>query len=136
MMQAAEELIPLETLDDDEALPGLSEILIDERPVSLDYFDNEDLRRLIAEVLKTLSPREEKIVQMRFGIRDGSEHTLEEIGQRFSLTRERIRQIEVKALRKLRHPSRSRRLRLFLPCVETPDDEGERNNSEEPDDPE
>jgi len=136
MMQAAEEPIPLETLDDDEALPGLSELLIDERPVSLDYFDNEDLRRLIAEALKTLSPREAKIVQMRFGVQDGSEHTLEEIGQRFSLTRERIRQIEVKALRKLRHPSRSRRLRLFLPCVERPDDEGERNKSEEPDDPE
>ena len=60
-----------------------------------------------AEVLKTLSPREEKIIKMRFGLQDGSEHTLEEVGQHFAVTRERIRQIEAKALRKLRHPSRS-----------------------------
>ena len=63
---------------------------------------------------KTLSPREEKIVKMRFGLQDGSEHTLEEVGQHFAVTRERIRQIEAKALRKLRHPSRSHRLRNFL----------------------
>ena len=65
-------------------------------------------------VLKTLTPREEKIIKMRFGVGDGSEHTLEEVGQNFAVTRERIRQIEAKALRKLRHPSRSRKLRAFL----------------------
>ncbi len=75
---------------------------------------NLNLREQTAEVLKTLSPREEKIVKMRFGLQDGSEHTLEEVGQHFAVTRERIRQIEAKALRKLRHPSRSHRLRAFL----------------------
>jgi RNA polymerase primary sigma factor len=65
-------------------------------------------------VLKSLSPREEKIIRMRFGLEDGSEHTLEEVGQNFAVTRERIRQIEAKALRKLRHPSRSHRLKTFL----------------------
>ena len=61
-----------------------------------------------------MSPREEKIIKMRFGLQDGSEHTLEEVGQQFAVTRERIRQIEAKALRKLRHPSRSEKLRSFL----------------------
>ena len=65
-------------------------------------------------MLKTLTPREEKVIKMRFGVGDGSEHTLEEVGQSFAVTRERIRQIEAKALRKLRHPSRSRKLRAFL----------------------
>ena len=67
-----------------------------------------------SSVLKTLTPREEKVIKMRFGLDDGSEHTLEEVGQSFAVTRERIRQIEAKALRKLRHPSRSRKLRAFL----------------------
>ena len=75
---------------------------------------NLNLREQTAEVLKTLSPREEKIIKMRFGLQDGSEHTLEEVGQHFAVTRERIRQIEAKALRKLRHPSRSRKLKAFL----------------------
>jgi RNA polymerase primary sigma factor len=65
-------------------------------------------------VLHTLSPREEKVVKMRFGLEDGSEHTLEEVGRSFAVTRERIRQIEAKALRKLRHPARSRKLKAFL----------------------
>ena len=65
-------------------------------------------------MLKTLSPREEEVLKMRFGIGDGSEHTLEEVGKKFAVTRERIRQIESKALRKLRHPSRSRMLEAFL----------------------
>jgi RNA polymerase primary sigma factor len=65
-------------------------------------------------VLKSLTPREEKVIKMRFGVVDGSEHTLEEVGQNFAVTRERIRQIEAKALRKLRHPSRSRKLKAFL----------------------
>jgi RNA polymerase primary sigma factor len=65
-------------------------------------------------VLGTLTPREEKIIKMRFGLEDGSEHTLEEVGQSFALTRERIRQIEARALRKLRHPSRCGQLKSFL----------------------
>jgi RNA polymerase primary sigma factor len=68
----------------------------------------------MASMLKTLNPREEKIIRMCFGLEDGSEHTLEEVGHTFAVTRERIRQIEAKALRKLRHPSRSRKLRTFF----------------------
>ena len=68
----------------------------------------------VQKVLKTLSPREEEVLKMRFGIADGFEHTLEEVGKKFAVTRERIRQIESKALRKLRHPSRSPQLEAFL----------------------
>ena len=75
---------------------------------------NVSLKEQTAHVLHTLTPREEKIMKMRFGLEDGSEHTLEEVGLEFAVTRERIRQIEAKALRKLRHPSRSRKLRSFL----------------------
>ena len=75
---------------------------------------NLNLREQTESVLKSLTPREEKVIKMRFGVGDGSEHTLEEVGQSFAVTRERIRQIEAKALRKLRHPSRSRKLRAFL----------------------
>ena len=73
-----------------------------------------NLQEQTAQVLRTLNPREEKIIRMRFGLEDGSEHTLEEVGQSFQVTRERIRQIEAKALRKLRHPTRSRKLRAFM----------------------
>jgi RNA polymerase primary sigma factor len=73
-----------------------------------------NMQEQMANVLKTLTPREEKIIRMRFGMEDGSEHTLEEVGQTFSVTRERIRQIEAKALRKLRHPSRSSKFRVFV----------------------
>jgi RNA polymerase primary sigma factor len=73
---------------------------------------------MTAEVLNTLTPREERIIKMRFGLEDGTEHTLEQVGQAFGVTRERIRQIEAKALRKLRHPSRNRRLRAFLDRTE------------------
>jgi RNA polymerase primary sigma factor len=73
-----------------------------------------DLKEQTESMLKTLTPREERIIKMRFGLDDGSEHTLEEVGQSFAVTRERIRQIEAKALRKLRHPSRSSKLRVFL----------------------
>jgi RNA polymerase primary sigma factor len=69
------------------------------------------------QVLGTLTPREEKVIKLRFGLEDGSKHTLEEIGQSFAVTRERIRQIEAKALRKLRHPSRLRKLRAFMDGV-------------------
>jgi len=73
-----------------------------------------NLKEQMASMLRTLTPREERIIKMRFGLDDGSEHTLEEVGQVFEVTRERIRQIEAKALRKLRHPSRSRRFRIFV----------------------
>jgi RNA polymerase primary sigma factor len=72
-----------------------------------------NLREQIEEALKSLTEREGKVLKMRFGLGDGNEHTLEEVGQQFKVTRERIRQIEAKALRKLKHPSRSRKLRSF-----------------------
>ena len=75
---------------------------------------NAKLQEQTAHVLHTLSAREEKVAKMRFGLEDGSEHTLEEVGRSFAVTRERIRQIETKALRKLRQPSRSRKLKAFL----------------------
>ncbi|MCL4379979.1 sigma-70 family RNA polymerase sigma factor, partial [Candidatus Dependentiae bacterium] len=75
---------------------------------------SNDLKERVREVLKTLTPREEKVLKMRFGIDVASEHTLEEVGKDFSVTRERIRQIEVKALRKLRHPSRAKKLESFF----------------------
>src|ERR1039458_3591441 len=78
---------------------------------------NVNLKDQTGQVLRTLTPREEKVIKMRFGLEDGSEHTLEEVGQSFAVTRERIRQIEAKALRKLRHPSRSRKLRAFMDGV-------------------
>ena len=93
----------------------LGDFIVDKRQASpSEAVINLNLREQTAEVLKSLSPREEKIIKMRFGLQDGSEHTLEEVGQHFMVTRERIRQIEAKALRKLRHPSRSHRLRAFL----------------------
>ena len=75
---------------------------------------NVNLKEMTEQVLNTLTPREEAVIKMRFGLEDGTEHTLEEVGQNFSVTRERIRQIQAKALGKLRHPSRSRRVRAFL----------------------
>jgi RNA polymerase sigma factor (sigma-70 family) len=78
---------------------------------------NVNLEDQAGQVLRTLTPREENVIKMRFGLEDGSEHTLEEVGQSFAVTRERIRQIEAKALRKLRHPSRSRKLRAFMDGV-------------------
>jgi RNA polymerase primary sigma factor len=75
---------------------------------------NLNLKEEMASMLRTLTPREERIIKMRFGLDDGTEHTLEEVGQTFAVTRERIRQIEAKVLGKLRHPSRSSRFRIFL----------------------
>jgi len=75
---------------------------------------NIDLAEQVKKVLGTLTPREERVLRMRFGVGEKSDHTLEEVGQDFEVTRERIRQIEAKALRKLRHPSRSKRLRTFI----------------------
>ena len=77
-------------------------------------FIRRQLKEQLADVLKTLTPREEKVLRLRFGLEDGRPRTLEEVGKEFNVTRERIRQIEAKALRKLRHPSRSKKLRDFL----------------------
>ena len=115
VLRIAQEPISLETPVGEEEESHLGDFIIDHRVVSpSEAVINLNLREQTAEVLKTLSPREEKIIKMRFGLMDGSEHTLEEVGQHFAVTRERIRQIEAKALRKLRHPSRSHRLRAFL----------------------
>lgn len=115
VLRIAQEPISLQTPVGEEEESNLGDFLVDSRMVSpSEAVINLNLREQTAEVLKTLSPREEAIVRMRFGLRDGSEHTLEEVGQNFAVTRERIRQIEAKALRKLRHPSRSHRLRNFL----------------------
>jgi RNA polymerase primary sigma factor len=115
VLRIAQEPISLETPVGEEDESHLGDFIIDKHVVSpSEAVINLNLREQTAEVLKTLSPREEKIIKMRFGLMDGSEHTLEEVGQQFAVTRERIRQIEAKALRKLRHPSRSHRLKAFL----------------------
>jgi len=107
--------ISLETPIGEEGDSHLSDLIEDRAVLSpAEAIINVDLKEQTAHVLRTLTPREEKIVKMRFGLEDGSEHTLEEVGRSFAVTRERIRQIEAKALRKLRHPSRSRKLMPFL----------------------
>src|SRR5262245_39170440 len=115
VFKIAQEPISLETPIGEEEESHLGDFIVDQNGISpSDAVINLNLREQTAQVLKTLTPREEKIIKMRFGLEDGSEHTLEEVGQNFAVTRERIRQIEAKALRKLRHPSRSHRLRAFL----------------------
>jgi RNA polymerase primary sigma factor len=115
VLKIAQEPISLETPIGEEEDSHLGDFIEDRGVLSpLECSIRENLRDSTERVLKTLSPREEKVLKMRFGIDDGSERTLEEVGQSFAVTRERIRQIESKALRKLRHPSRSRRLRAFL----------------------
>jgi RNA polymerase primary sigma factor len=115
VMRVAQEPISLETPVGEEDESHLGDFIVDQATLSpSEQVINLNLHEQTAEVLKTLSPREEKIIRLRFGLEDGSEHTLEEVGQNFSVTRERIRQIEAKALRKLRHPSRSYRLKTFL----------------------
>jgi RNA polymerase primary sigma factor len=115
VLRVAQEPISLETPIGEEDESHLGDFIVDQAGISpSDAVINLNLREQTAQVLKTLTPREEKIIKMRFGLEDGSEHTLEEVGQNFAVTRERIRQIEAKALRKLRHPSRSHRLRAFL----------------------
>jgi RNA polymerase primary sigma factor len=107
--------ISLETPIGEEGDSHLGDLIEDKTKVSpADAAINGNLKERTENVLRTLSPREEKIIRMRFGMDDGSEHTLEEVGQSFDVTRERIRQIEAKALRKLRHPSRSGKLRSLL----------------------
>jgi RNA polymerase primary sigma factor len=115
VLRIAQEPISLETPIGEEDESHLGDFIVDRSGISpSEAVINLNLREQTAQVLKTLTPREEKIIKMRFGLEDGSEHTLEEVGQNFAVTRERIRQIEAKALRKLRHPSRSHRLRTFL----------------------
>jgi len=115
VMRIAQEPVSLETPVGEEDESHLGDFIVDQAHVSpSEHMVNLNLNEQTAEVLKSLSPREEKIIRMRFGLDDGSEHTLEEVGQNFQVTRERIRQIEAKALRKLRHPSRSLRLKTFL----------------------
>ena len=115
ILKIAQEPISLETPIGEEEDSHLGDFIEDKAVVSpADAVINLNLKEQTSSVLKTLTPREEKVIKMRFGLDDGSEHTLEEVGQSFAVTRERIRQIEAKALRKLRHPSRSRKLRAFL----------------------
>jgi RNA polymerase primary sigma factor len=115
VLKIAQEPISLETPIGEEEDSHLGDFIEDRNVISpSDAVINLNLREQTESVLKSLTPREEKVIKMRFGVGDGSEHTLEEVGQSFAVTRERIRQIEAKALRKLRHPSRSRKLRAFL----------------------
>jgi len=114
VMKIAQEPISLETPIGEEEDSHLGDFIEDRAVISpAEAVININLKEQTEAVLKTLTPREEKVIKMRFGLDDGSEHTLEEVGQSFAVTRERIRQIEAKALRKLRHPSRSRKLRAF-----------------------
>ena len=115
ILKIAQEPISLETPIGEEEDSHLGDFIEDQGVVSpAEAVININLKDQTAAVLQTLTAREEQVIRMRFGIGDGSEHTLEEVGQRFSVTRERIRQIEAKALRKLRHPSRTRKLKTFL----------------------
>ena len=115
ILKIAQEPISLETPIGEEEDSHLGDFIEDKAVVSpSDAVINLNLKEQTSSVLKTLTPREEKVIKMRFGLDDGSDHTLEEVGKQFDVTRERIRQIEAKALRKLRHPSRSRKLRAFL----------------------
>jgi RNA polymerase primary sigma factor len=111
----AQQPISLETPIGEEEDSRLGDFIEDKAAVSpSDAAINLNLKEQTASMLKMLTPREERIIKMRFGLEDGSEHTLEEVGQSFAVTRERIRQIEAKALCKLRQPSHSGKLHIFL----------------------
>jgi RNA polymerase primary sigma factor len=115
ILKTAQEPVSLETPVGEEDDSHLGDFIQDDeatRPSEAASYTM--LREQLEEVLSTLSPREEQVLRMRFGLDDGNIHTLEEVGKAFDVTRERIRQIESKALRKLRHPSRSKKLRDFL----------------------
>ena len=115
VLKIAQEPISLETPIGEEEDSHLGDFIEDKNVVSpAEAVINLNLKEQTDSVLKSLTPREEQVIKMRFGVGDGSEHTLEEVGQNFAVTRERIRQIEAKALRKLRHPSRSKKLKAFL----------------------
>jgi RNA polymerase primary sigma factor len=118
VLKIAQEPISLETPIGEEEDSHLGDFIEDRMAVSpADAVISVNLKEYTSQVLRTLTPREERVIKMRFGLEDGSEHTLEEVGQSFQVTRERIRQIEAKALRKLRHPSRSRKLKAFVDGV-------------------
>jgi len=115
IMKIAQEPISLETPIGEEEDSHLGDFIEDRGVISpIDHVIVSNLKEQTQKVLRTLTPREEQVLKMRFGVGDGAEHTLEEVGRSFNVTRERIRQIESKALRKLRHPSRSKKLRPFL----------------------
>ncbi len=115
VLKIAKEPISLETPIGEEEDSHLGDFIEDKGVVSpLEAVIGLNLERQTEEVLKTLTPREERVLRLRFGIGDGCDHTLEEVGQQFDVTRERIRQIEAKALRKLRHPTRSKKLKSFV----------------------
>ena len=115
VLKIGQQPVSLETPVGQEEDSHLGDFVEDRGAVSpADAVININLKEMTEQVLNTLTPREERIIKMRFGLEDGTEHTLEEVGQNFGVTRERIRQIEAKALRKLRHPSRNRRLRAFV----------------------
>ena len=115
IMRVAQEPVSLETPIGEEEDSHLGDFIPDdEAPAPADAASHTLLREQLGEVLDTLTPREEKVLRLRFGLEDGRSRTLEEVGKEFNVTRERIRQIEAKALRKLRHPSRSKQLKDFL----------------------
>jgi RNA polymerase primary sigma factor len=114
-LKIAKEPVSLETPVGDEEDSSLGDFIEDKNAIiPVDAAVLANLRESTTRVLSSLTPREERVLRMRFGIGMNSDHTLEEVGQQFNVTRERIRQIEAKALRKLKHPSRSRKLRSFL----------------------
>ncbi len=118
ILKVAKEPISLETPIGEEEDSHLGDFIEDKKATSpIEAAIRYDLQRQIGAVLQSLTPREEKVLRKRFGIGEATDHTLEEVGQDFDVTRERIRQIEAKALRKLRHPSRSKRLRHFVEGV-------------------
>ncbi|MBQ9747773.1 MAG: RNA polymerase sigma factor RpoD [Clostridia bacterium] len=115
IMKIAQDPISLETPVGEEEDSHIGDFIEDqESPAPAEAASYELLREQLNEVLRTLTPREEQVLRLRFGLEDGRQRTLEEVGQQFNITRERIRQIEAKALRKLRHPSRSKKLRDYL----------------------
>jgi RNA polymerase primary sigma factor len=118
IMKIAQEPISLETPIGEEEDSHLGDFIEDRQVLSpIDSVLVSNLQDQTRRVLKSLTPREEQVLKMRFGVGDGSEHTLEEVGRSFNVTRERIRQIESKALRKLRHPSRAKKLKPFLETI-------------------
>jgi RNA polymerase primary sigma factor len=115
ILKFAKEPISLETPIGEEEDSRLGDFIEDKKIAApREAIVNQDLREQTKEVLSTLTPRQEKIVRLRFGIEENAEYTLEEVGEEYNLTRERIRQIEAKAIRTLKHPSRSKKLRTFM----------------------
>ena len=115
VQKIAKEPISLETPVGDEDDTNLGDFLEDEKAIlPIDAAVRSSLKDTLTEVLSSLTPREERVLRMRFGIGMSQDHTLEEVGQKFNVTRERIRQIEAKALKKLQHPSRAKMIKTFL----------------------